>query len=184
MLQIGASAPGALLRVLVVVVAVTAAALLEAPPAWLAVTGALALFGAVTPVHAGTWVAAAVLVGMLVVQGPDGFRAAIVVAAAHTLHVLGALTLVVPATARVALRALRPTAVRFAVMQAVGQLVAFGSALIPGRGSLPVAVVAGAVAVLALGMTSLRMLGPSRLVAFPRPGARSPSADAEHGAMR
>ncbi|QMU98422.1 hypothetical protein FVO59_15470 [Microbacterium esteraromaticum] len=178
-LRIGLSAPGLLLRVLVVLVAVAAATLLGATPVWLAVVGVLAVFGAVTPVYAGAWMAAAVLVGLLIVPGPDGGRAALVVAAVHALHVLGALSLVVPATARVSLRALRPTAVRFAWMQAVGQVVVLAIGAIPSRGSFPLAVIAGAAAVFALTLGARLMLGPSRLAAFPRAARRSPSADAE-----
>lgn len=180
-LRIGASAPGAVMRVLIVLVAVTAAALLDAPPVWFAVVAALALFGAAMPARGGSWAAAAVLVALLVVLGPDGGRASAVVAAVHALHVLGALSLVVPATARVTLQALRPTAVRFAGVQAVGQAVLFVIAAVPTRGSLPLAAIAGAVAVFVLAITALRMLGPSRVAAFALTSARSPSADAEPG---
>ncbi|PKI93189.1 hypothetical protein CW368_02620 [Actinomycetales bacterium SN12] len=170
---------GAVLRVLTALVVVAAAMAIGAPPVWLGIAAALALFGALLPSQGGTWLAAGVLLIVLLLDSPDGGRATIVVAAVHALHVLGALSLVVPATARVSLRALRPTALRLAAMQTAGQITLHAGLLIPSAGALPAAVIAGAVAALTLALWMLGMLGRSRLTAFAPGTGRSPSADAE-----
>lgn len=180
-LTIGPHLPGAVLRVLIVAVAVTAAGVTQLPVVWFAVISLLALFGALLPVHGGAWLAAGLLVVMLVVHGPDGGRAALTMAAVHALQVLGALSLVVPATASVSLRALLPTALRFAVVQGLGQLTLFAVVALPSPGSVPLAAIAGAFAAVLLAGVTLRLLGRSRLAAFSRRGERSPSADPEPG---
>ncbi|WCD91899.1 hypothetical protein [Microbacterium sp. nov. GSS16] len=180
-LRIGPSVSGALLRVLTALMVAASAMAIGAPPVWLGVAAALAVFGALLPSQGGTWLAAGALVIVLLLEGPDGGRAAIVVAAVHALHVLGSLSLVVPASARVSLRALRPTALRFAAMQAVGQIVLHTGMVIPAAGALPLAVIAGAIAALTLALGMLRMLDASRTSAFAPSASRSPSADAEPG---
>jgi len=70
----------------------------------------------------------------------------------HLVHVLTTLILVVPVGARIVLRALRPTALRFLAVQAAAQPLTFLVMLGSARGIVdaPWAVVAGAGALVAL----------------------------------
>lgn len=173
-LEIGTAVPGPVLPAAAVAVALAAAALLGAPPLWLAVAGGAIAIGAFAPTIGGPWIAAAVLTAMLVAGEPHPARTALVIAAVHLLHVLGSLSLVVPLRARIALPTLRPTAVRFVVVQAAGQAAGLLASLLPQARSQPIAVLAAATAVLLVALAGRRMLRRQRRHAFP--GSRpSPS---------
>lgn len=180
-LRIGPSVPGVALRALGVLIAVGAALLLAPPFGWVVVVAVLALIGVLPNAQVVTWLVAAVLTALLIVQGPGEGRAAVVVAAVHALHVLGSLSFVVPVAARIALRALVPTAARFVAVQALTQAVLAGILLLPPGGAAPAVALAGAAAVLVLAIRGVRMLHGRRGSAFPRLPARSPSADAQPG---
>ena len=64
--------------------------------------------------------AACIVIGMLVSE-PDIGRAMLAVLLVHAIHVLTSLTLVIPAGSRVVLSALRPTVIRFVLVQAIAQ---------------------------------------------------------------
>lgn len=168
-LEIGASVPGIALLALAVLIAVGAGMLLDAPNGWLIAIAVAALLGAALPHLGGLWVAAGAIVVVLVIEPTDPWRTAVTIAAVHLLHVLASLLLVVPPMARVALRALRPTGIRFLLFQAVGQLAALAVAGIAGAGRLPLAVIGGAVAVLAIAGTGVGMLRRSRQRFFSTP---------------
>lgn len=177
-LKIGLSVPGAVLRALSVVVVVGGGMLLHIPFGWMAALGVAALFGAIVPQLGGNWVAAVILVGALLLEPPDPVRTAIVIAVVHLLHVLTSLALTVPLSARVALRALLRTGIRFVAVQMICQSIALTVAMMPRGPVVSIAVIAGAAAVLLLAFVATRMLRGLRMAAF------SSHAAASRGGMR
>lgn len=165
-LSIGSSLPGFALLGLAVLVAVGGGMLLGMPTGWLIAMGIAALASGLVPQIGGTWMAAAALAVFLLSDAPAPARTAIAIVAVHLLHVLGSLLLVVSLRARIALRALRPTGIRFVVVQAIAQAAALLVAVLPQSGTLPLAVVAGAAAVLAVAIIGIRMLRTRRQAAF------------------
>lgn len=116
---------------------------------WVAVI--LAVVAAVFPQTFAAWGGiACIVIGMLVSE-PDLGRAMLAVLVVHAIHVLTSLTLVIPRGSRVVLAALRPTAARVVLVQAIAQsltvVVMLGAD--GAGGSVPWAVVVGAVAVVA-----------------------------------
>jgi len=169
---LGAAIPGYALGGLAVAVAVTGALLLSAPAGWVAIVGMLSLVGALWPQTGGGWFAAAGLVVVLLLNEPDPGRAAVAIAAVHLLHVLAALAAVVPLRAQVAVRALIPTGIRFAGIQAICQGAHLAVHLLPRGPAVPAAALAGAGAVLLLAVLGGRLLRTRRGRAHPtaRPG--------------
>lgn len=166
-LLIGASVSGLALRAFAVLIAAGAGMLLDPPTGWLIAVAVAALVGAVLPHLGGLWAAAGALVVILAIEPADPWRTAIAIAAVHLLHVLASLLLVVPPLGRVALRALRPTGIRFVLFQAVGQLAALAVAGIAGTGGVPFAVIIGSAAVLVIAGIGVGMLRTRRHGAFP-----------------
>ncbi|GAA2848341.1 hypothetical protein [Microbacterium arabinogalactanolyticum] len=161
-LAVGISVPGWSLPVVSTAVAVAAGSMIHAAAGWIIVMGVLCLLSGVARVLGGPWVSAVVLVIVLVASDAAPGRTAVVIAAVHLLHVLGSLAMAVPVGARVAVPALRSTAIRFAIMQAVGQAAGVLAFLLPQGRVLPAAVVLGALAVLGFVLGALRMLRAQR----------------------
>ncbi|MEJ1086833.1 hypothetical protein WDU99_00700 [Microbacterium sp. Mu-80] len=170
--EIGAGVPGLALLALAVLIAVGAGMLLDPPIGWLIVIAVAAVLGAALPHLGGLWVAAGAIVVVLAIEPAHPWRTAVAIAAVHLLHVLASLLMVIPPRARVALRALRPTGIRFIVFQAAGQLAALAVAGIAGAGQLPFAMIAGATAVLAIAGVGVGMLRIRRQRYFSPPDAK------------
>ena len=165
-LSAGPAVPGFCLALLAVGVALGAAAALGMRDGWIIAVGVLAVLGAALPQMGGLWMAAAALAGALALQAPDPLRTAVAIGAVHLLHVLASLILAVPPTARITLRALAPTGIRFAVIQAVAQGIALAVGLLPRGGGMPLAVLAAGAAVLTLAAIGPRMLQKRRHAAY------------------
>ncbi|WP_243225954.1 hypothetical protein [Microbacterium sp. CIAB417] len=157
-LVIGAWVPAGLVRVLLVLVVGGAVWLLQPGIGWQAIAVIAVVAGAILPQTGLAWFAMLVLPFALLTQPPDLGRACLAVLAVHAGHVLATLSLTMPVRSRIALRALRPTARRFAVAQAIGQAAAACAVLLPaadGAGAAWIAPV-GAVGVVALAVLLLQ----------------------------
>jgi hypothetical protein len=175
-LRIGPAVPGAVLPLLLIVIAVTAGFALQVPIGWVVASGVSAALSGFARMAAGPWLAAAILVVMMLAAEPTLWRTAVVILAVHLLHVLGSLALVVPLRSRVALRALRPTAIRFLLVELVAQAVGAGATLLPVIGGLPIAGLAAAAAVLVLALVGVRMLAQRRPEGFVVPRRPVPAS--------
>lgn len=157
-LDIGPAVHGTVPRVALVAVVGVAVLLLQPPLFWQAVAGIAAVVGGVLPRTMTGWLALAVVPLALVMQPVDLARTMIAVALIHAGHVLATLVLTVPARSRIALAALRPTALRFLGVQAIAQAVAVVAVILPtadGRG-IPWAAPIGAVAVALVALLLIR----------------------------
>ncbi|BDZ37940.1 hypothetical protein [Microbacterium suwonense] len=174
-LRTGVAVPGALLSVIAAGVAAGAGLLLGAPLWWVVVLAAAGLLGGIVRMAGGPWAACAILIIMLIIAEPDAWRTAIVIFTVHLLQVLGSLTFAIPLRAHVTLRALRPTAARFAVVQLIAQAGGAFASLLPGGRSIPGAVIVAALTALAIAYAGRRMLRTQRTRALPPeqpPGVR------------
>jgi len=142
--------------VLVVVIALGAFAL-NPLVGWQWVAVVLAAVAAGFPQTFAAWGGAACIVIGMLLSEPDLGRAMLAVLVVHSIHVLTTLTLVIPRGARVVLAALRPTAVRFGLVQAIAQslTVAVMLGVDGAEGTAPWAVVAGGGAVVAVAVLLL-----------------------------
>ncbi|UNK72164.1 hypothetical protein [Microbacterium sp. H1-D42] len=165
-LSIGASIPGFSLPVLAVLTAVGGAMLLGVQGGWLIAIAVIAVIGVILPQVGGLWMAAGGLIIALALAPPDPARTAVAIAAVHLLQVLGSLSLTIPLRARVALRALAPTGIRFVIVQAIAQGIALAVGMLPQVGALPLAVVGGGLAVLVLVAGGIHMLRMRRQAAY------------------
>ncbi|MGN7949632.1 hypothetical protein ACTJKH_12870 [Microbacterium sp. 22215] len=138
-------------RIVLIAVVSVGAFVLNPLVGWQWVAVILAVVAAVFPQTFAAWGGVACIVIGMLVSEPDLGRAMLAVLVVHAIHVLTSLTLVIPRGSRVVLAALRATAVRFVVLQAIAQsltvVVMLGAD--GAGGSVPWAVVAGAVAVVA-----------------------------------
>ena len=116
---------------------------------WFAVI--LAVAAAVFPQTFAAWGGVACIVIGMLVSEPDPARAMLAVLVVHAIHVLTSLTLVIPRGSLVVLAALRPTAIRFLLVQAIAQPLTIAVMLgVDGaEGTEPWAVAAGGGAVVA-----------------------------------
>lgn len=131
--RVGAAVPGVALRLANVVVISIGAFLLNPYPLWQGVAVVAALAAVVFPRSLAAWMAAACLVFGIVLTDPAPQRTALAVLLVPAIHLLGSLSLVVPAAARLAPAVLLPSLTRFVVGQLVAQPVAFGVwLLVPG----------------------------------------------------
>lgn len=165
-LSIGPRITGLWLRLLAVIVAVTAAILLDVPFGWLVTVAIVTALGSLFPMMGGIWVGAAVLIGALAVRPAEPTEVAAVIAAVHLLHVVGSLSLVVPLSARVSVRALVPTLINFAVVQVIAQAVGLAAVMLPRQGTASAAVIAGSAAVVAIAAGALWLWHRHRLDSF------------------
>ena len=157
-LDIGAAVPGAFIRIALVVVVAGGAWMLEPGIVWQIIALILAGVGAVLPQTGGVWFALVIVPFALITQPVDPGRTCLAVLIVHLGHVLATLSLSIPLRARIALQALRPTAVRFLGVQVIAQAVAVVAVLLPsadGRG-IPWLAPIGAVAVAGAAVLLLR----------------------------
>lgn len=175
-LRIGPAVPGAVLPPLLIIVAVTAGLALQAPIGWAVASGTAAALSGFARMAAGPWLAVAILVVMLVAAEPTLWHTAVVILAVHLLHVMGSLALVVPLRSRIALRALRPTAIRLVLVEIVAQAVGAGATLLPVIGGFPIAGLVAAAAVLVLAVGGVRMLAQRRPEGFAVPRRPVPAS--------
>ncbi|MGB3731210.1 hypothetical protein [Microbacterium sp.] len=175
-LRIGPAVPGAVLPLLLIIVAVTAGLALQAPIGWAVASGTAAALSGFARMAAGPWLAVAILVVMLVAAEPTLWHTAVVILAVHLLHVMGSLALVVPLRSRIALRALRPTAIRLVLVEIVAQAVGAGATLLPVIGGFPIAGLVAAAAVLVLAVGGVRMLAQRRPEGFAVPRRPVPAS--------
>ncbi|REJ04584.1 hypothetical protein DY023_14175 [Microbacterium bovistercoris] len=173
-----ASVPGVVVRIVLVAIVTAGAFALIPVPLWRWIAIVAALASVIAPRSMVAWVAAGCLpVGMLLTD-PSPARTALAVLLVHAIHVLAGIGLTVPLRSQLALRALLPSARRFAVIELIAQPIAFGGALLVG-GSTGVAIAwlapLGAVLLLAGIVFALR--GLRMADAAPGPGAGNRSGD-------
>ncbi|MGF6824485.1 hypothetical protein M2317_003414 [Microbacterium sp. ZKA21] len=157
-LDIGAAVSGVLIRITLVVVVAGGAWLLAPGIVWQIIALILVGVGAVLPQTGGAWFALIVVPFALITQPVDPGRACLAVLIVHLGHVLATMSLTMPARSRIALRALRPTAVRFVGVQVIAQALAIVAVLLPSAAGAGVPWLApvGAVAVVAAAALLLR----------------------------
>ena len=160
-LDIGPAAPGWMLRFLIVGIAAAAVAGVGAPTGWVVVVAVVAMLGAVVPQTGAGWMAAAVVVLLLLVLPAEYARAVVAVVAVHALHALTALSLVVKARARVSVKVLLPVGRRFILIQLIAQSALACVLLIPAGGGAAWAAIVGAGAVLLLAIGALILMSRS-----------------------
>ncbi|WP_431072027.1 hypothetical protein [Microbacterium phyllosphaerae] len=151
-------------RVVLIAVVAVGAFVLNPFVGWQWVAVILAVTAAVVPQTLAAWGGAAcIMIGMLLSE-PDLGRAMLAVLVVHAIHVLTSLTLVIPRGSRVVLAALRPTAIRFVLVQAIAQPLTIAVMLgVDGvEGTAPWAVVAGGGAVVAVAVLLLVKANPRR----------------------
>jgi hypothetical protein len=154
-LRLSAAAPAWALRLCACIVLACAVVAFVPDPAWWVAPLAAGAVWAVVPQSLAVWLAlVAVPVGMLMAE-PDPLRTAAAVLAVHAVHVLAALSSSVPAGARVALSALRPSGLRFLAVQAAAQPLGIAATLLPSSAGgvvVPWLAVAGTAAVLTVAL--------------------------------
>jgi hypothetical protein len=150
--ETGAAVSWLVLRAALVVVVLVGAFSLTPLIGWSIAASALGVLAVILPQSFAAWGSVACFVIGMLIAGPDPGRTMIAVLVVHLVHVLTTLILVVPVGARIVLRALRPTALRFLAVQAAAQPLTFLVMLGSARGIVdaPWAVVAGAGALVAL----------------------------------
>lgn len=152
--------PGSALRILLFLV-IAGSAFVLLPATWLRfVPAILAVAAAIYPSSLCAWLALALLpIGMLA-SDSDPWRASAAVFAVHAIHILAAQTLAIPARARVQLRALLPTGIRFLWIQALSQAVVLIMLLLMPNAGIGFAWLApvGAAALLGLAALLLKSL--------------------------
>src|SRR5690606_7235078 len=114
---------------------------------WQVVGVVAALVAAVFPALRTAYVGIAVVAIGVIQQDPEPGRTALALAVVHAVHVLSAVTLLLPARTRITVRAILPVVWRFLAVQAIAQAAGLVASL-PARdgASLPVVVLAGAAA--------------------------------------
>lgn len=151
-LRTGVSLPGVTLRLLVVALVWVGVVVLNPFPLWQGVAVVAALVAVVIPRALTAWVAAACVPFGVILTEPSPQRTALAVLLVHAIHVLAALSLVVPLTSRLSPAALIPSAQRFVVVQLIAQPIVFGAFLLaPGVAGRGIAWLAPAAAVALLG---------------------------------
>lgn len=97
------------------------AAALISIPGWFFAAVVCGAIAAVLPASYAAWGSIACIVVGMLIAGPDLGRALLAVLLVHLIHTLGALALLVPRGARIVLAALRPSLVRFVLIQVAAQ---------------------------------------------------------------
>lgn len=138
------------LRMAMVLIVAAAAALLIPLIGWYLMAVALALCAAIIPRTLAAWGSIACIVIGMALSEPDLARTMLAVLTVPLIHVLGSLTLVAAPGTLITLAALRPTAARLAVVQAVAQPLAVVAMLGTAQGAaVPWAAAAGGAALAA-----------------------------------
>ncbi|HLT67880.1 MAG TPA: hypothetical protein VKZ73_08420 [Microbacterium sp.] len=155
---IGPATPGFVLRAGGVLLVAAAALVLQPVTFWQVSFVLAAIAGAVFPRTGLAWAALLVAPLALLMQDISPWRTAIAIVVVHLGHVLAGLNLVIPGRSRVALAALRPTALRWLAVQLASQGVAAAVLTIPRADGSGIAWVApvGALAVALLAVVLLR----------------------------
>lgn len=156
-LQTGPAVSWLVVRGALVVVVAGAAAALCPLIGWQVAAVVLAIIAAVLPQTFAAWGSIGCLVIGMLISEPDLGRAMIAVLVVQLIHMLMSLSLVIPMGSRVVIGALRPSALRLLVVQAIAQPVTV-VVMVTTQGSAPTApwaAVAGAGAVVALTATLL-----------------------------
>lgn len=123
--------PSVVLRIALGVVVAGGGALLNPVLGWQLAAAAVGVLAAALPATRLSYLGVALVVLGMLITGPDPWRTAIALLVVHAIHALTSIVAIVPARARVSLRALRPLAERFAVLQLAAQAVALAVALLP-----------------------------------------------------
>ncbi|WP_157534415.1 hypothetical protein [Microbacterium sp. Leaf320] len=144
-------------RVVLIAVVAVGAFVLNPLVGWQWAAVILAVTAAVFPQTFAAWGGAACIVIGMLLSEPELGRAMLAVLVVHAVHVLTSLTLVIPRGSRVVLAALRPTAIRLVLVQAIAQPLTVAVMLGIGgaEGTAPWAVVAGGGAVVAIAVLLL-----------------------------
>ncbi|UYO95864.1 hypothetical protein OED01_09605 [Microbacterium sp. M28] len=157
-LDIGTALPGVFIRIALFAVVGGGAWLLHPGIGWQVIAVAAVAGGAAWPQTGLAWFATIVVPFALITQPVDLGRTCLAVLVVHLGHVLATLSLTVPIRSRIALRALRPTALRLLLVQSIAQIVAVVAVLLPsaeGRGIAWLAPI-GALAVVGVAVVLLR----------------------------
>lgn len=126
--------PGIAIRALLVGVVCVGVVMLIPFPLWQGIAVVTAVVAVVVPRTLSAWAAAACLAFGVIVTEPSPGRTALALLLVHAIHVLAALSLVVPTMSRLALRVLRPTLLRFGVVQLLSQPLVFAMWLLAPSG--------------------------------------------------
>lgn len=147
-IRVPGAVPGITIRLLLLGVVSVGAVVLVPFPLWQGIAVVAALVAVVIPRTLTAWAAAACLPFGVILTEPSPGRTALALLLVHAIHVLAALSLVVPLRSRLALRVLGPTLLRFLVVQLLSQPLVFAMWLLtPGgvdRGTAWLAPVAAA----------------------------------------
>ncbi|MGP6178074.1 hypothetical protein ACTU6U_12355 [Microbacterium sp. A196] len=154
-MRTGPAVPGAVLQLLLVVVAAGGAVLLIPVAGWQFIVVGTALLGMLFPQSLGGWLSILCLaIGMLMAD-PGIWQAMVAVAVAHIMCALCTLLPLVPWRGRVVLRALRPSLYRLLAVQAVAQPLTAAAMLVQREDGFRLAALAGAVATTAFAVLFL-----------------------------
>lgn len=132
--RVPAAIPGIVPRLLVVAFVAVGALVLMPFPLWQGIAIVLAVASVLLPVSMTAWGAAACLPFGVLLGEPSITRTALAVLLVHAIHVCAGLSLVVPVRSRLSLRVLGVSLRRLVVIQLIAQPLAFGIALLAGRG--------------------------------------------------
>lgn len=124
--RVRGTVPGVTVRLLIVAIVWGGAVVLVPFPLWQGVAVIAALTAVMVPRSLAAWIAAACLVFGVILSEPAPERTALAVLLVPAIHVLAALSLVIPMSSRLALTVLAPTLARFGVVQLLAQPVVFG----------------------------------------------------------
>ncbi len=124
-IRVPGAVPGITIRLLLLGVVSVGAVVLVPFPLWQGIAVVAALVAVVIPRTLTAWAAAACLPFGVILTEPSPGRTALALLLVHAIHVLAALSLVVPLRSRLALRVLRSTLLRFLVVQLLSQPLVF-----------------------------------------------------------
>lgn len=132
--RVPGTVPGIVVRLLLVGIVWVGAVTLIPFPLWQGIAVVAAVVSVVIPRTLAAWAAAACLPFGVIVTEPSPGRTALALLLVHAVHALAALSLVVPTRSRLALRVLRPTLLRFIVVQLLSQPLVYAMWLLVPRG--------------------------------------------------
>jgi hypothetical protein len=146
--RVPGAVPGITVRLLLVGAVWIGAVTLVPFPLWQGIAVVAAVVAVVIPRTLAAWAAAACLPFGVLVTDPSPGRTALALLLVHAIHILASLSLVLPMMSRLAPRVLRPTLLRFVVIQLLSQPLVFAMWLLaPGgvdRGTAWLAPIAAA----------------------------------------
>jgi hypothetical protein len=133
-IRVPGAVPGITIRLLLVGAVGIGAVMLVPFVLWQGIAVVAALVAAAVPRTLAAWAAAACLPFGVILTEPSPARTALALLLVHAIHVLASLSLVVPLMSRLALRVLRPTLVRFVIVQLLSQPLVFAMWLLAPNG--------------------------------------------------